>query len=272
MKKNKGIQLGAVLAAMLLVSMALVSVVSAQDVEKRQDRSVVELMELQPEAGSDVVLGSLQAVRWSDGSVTIRGSGHKQVGDPAQYFSLETNISKKTYKTVKLDPSSVKRLTPAISKSEVDKEQTQNIAMDAISQGAHAAVVWVSTTDPVYERLVETVHRLEWTVYSGGTVGFDLRRVTCFAANPTSFGTHWYTDSCSFIGGVSYSNDYTSLFTEAEGRYHNDDWGFDWWATYADHWIKIQGKNDGDFSYWWDTDYSGEDWFILRTLVYTDGW
>lgn len=59
-----------------------------KEIEERPDRSVVEVVELQHEAGSDVVLDSLQAVRWSDGSVTIRGSGHKQVGTPAQYIGL----------------------------------------------------------------------------------------------------------------------------------------------------------------------------------------
>ncbi len=93
--------------------------------------------------------------------------------------------------------------------------------------------------------------------------------VSAWAANPTSWGTHWYMDSYGFIGSVTYSPDQTSLFSEAYGNYHN--WDFDDinQATYADHWSKIQGKNDGDFDYWWSATHSGEYWWLLDGDVYT---
>jgi len=264
-------QLGALLAALLIASMVFVPMAIAQREKENKDQKIEEVILLQPEAGSDLILDSVKATPLPNGSVMVSGSGVHKPGEPPQYYRWEVNLTKKTYKTTKLDPSTAKLQIPAITKEEINKTQAQNVGIAAISPGSHWAVVWVQTTDLAYESLAETAHRLEWTVYSDGRVGFNLRRVTCWAANPSSFGTHWYIDSCNFAGSVSYSSDGTSLFSKAEGRYHNYDFGDPNQATYAYHWSQIQGKNDGSHPYTWDAVHSGEYSWLLLGHVYADG-
>ncbi|MDW7728103.1 MAG: hypothetical protein SCH70_13565 [Candidatus Methanoperedens sp.] len=268
MKKSKGMQLGALLAAMLLLSMAFVPAVSAKaDVEK--DKIIVDVIDLQPEATSEVILDSLKATRWSDGPVTISGSGEKQVGEPAQYFHWEINLSKGTYKTTKLAVSDLVETTPIITKIEKNKGKLNSDgSVTALTSDQYTATVLVVTDDPLGEDLAKTTHQLTWTINTDGTVTKDWRSVSCWAANPSSQDTHWFVDSCNFFGSVTYSSDRTSLFSEVKSKFHNYDWGIDSWATYAEHWSKIQGRNDSWYNYWWDTTHSGEDWFLLDGDVY----
>lgn len=120
-----------------------------------------------------------------------------------------------------------------------------------MSPGTYTATVRVVTDDPLGVDVAETTHKLTWDVHADETVSYNWRSVGCWAANPSPFGTHWFVDSCSFI---------------AEGTSHNWDFGDDTKATYADHWSKIQGKNDGWYYYWWDAMHSGE--FLLDGDMY----
>ncbi|CAG0959791.1 hypothetical protein METP2_00715 [Methanosarcinales archaeon] len=268
--KSKGMQLGALLAAMLLLSMAFVPAASAQGAPENKDKKIIEIKQLKPEAGSEVILDSLQATKWSDGSVKISGSGEKQVGAPAQYFHWEVNISKGTYKTTKLAVADLRETTPIITNVEINNGKSKSIPDEsaAMTTGQHSATVLVVTDDPPGEDLAKTTHQLTWTINTDGTVDFNWRTSGCWAANPSSLDTHWFVDSCNFLGSVTYSSGRTSLSSEVNSKFHNYDWGFDSWVTYAEHWSKIQGRNDSWYDYWWDTTHSGEDWFLLDGDVY----
>lgn len=241
MKKSKGMQLGALLAAMLLLSMVFVPVASAQGANDNKDKKILEIIRLQPEAGSEVILDSFEAILWSDDSVTVQSSGQKQAETPALYFHWEINLSKKTYKTAKLPISDMVKRMPIDIKIENNNDNlTSDASIAAVTTGTYTTTVGVITDDLLGEDLAETIHQISWTVNGGGTVSYNWRSVSAWAANPTSWGTHWYMDSYGFIGSVTYSPDQTSLFSEAFGNYHN--WDFDDinQATYADHWSKIQ--------------------------------
>lgn len=271
MKQIKRMQLGVLLATLLIVSMLFVPIVVAQGENKKIDKKIEEVISLQPEAGSAIILDSVKVTQLPNGSLMINGSGLHKPGEPAQYYRWEANITKKTYKITKLDPSTAKFQIPTITKEEINNTKVQNVGIAAISPGSHWAIVWVQTTDPVWEQLAETANRLEWTVYSNGQVGYNYRRVSCFPSNPTSFGTHWYNSVCSFVGSVSYSSDQTSLFSQAKGNYYNYDFGNPNQATYTNHLSQIQGKNDGSNAYSWSDVHSGEYWWLLWGHVYVDG-
>ena len=269
MKKSKGMQLGALLAAMLLLSMVFVPVASAQGANDNKDKKILEIIRLQPEASSEVILDSFEAILWSDDSVTVQSSGQKQAETPALYFHWEINLSKKTYKTTKLAVSDLIKRTPINTKIEKNKGKlTPDAVVVAVTPGTYTATVQVVTDDLVGEDLAETTHKLNWTVNAGGTVNWNWRSVSAWAANPSSFGTHWFVDTYGFVGSVTYSPDQTSVFSEAQGKYYNWDFGDDNQATYADHWSKIQGRNDGGFNYWWGATHSGEYWWLLDGDVY----
>lgn len=271
MKQSKGMQLGAMLAAMLLLSMVFVTIVSAQGEKKNIDKKIEEVISLQPEADSAIILDSVKVTQLSNGSLMVNGSGVHKPGEPAQYYRYEVNLTKKTYKITKLDPSTAKFQIPTITKEEKNSTKVQNVGIAAISPGSHWAIVWVQTTDPVWEQLAETANLLEWTVYSNGQVGYNRRQINCFASNPTSFDTHWYNNICSWVGSVSYSGDHTSLFSQAKGNYYNYDFMLDNMATYADHLSNLQGKNDGSNEYSWSDVHSGEFYWLLWGHVYVDG-
>ncbi|SNQ60486.1 hypothetical protein [Candidatus Methanoperedens nitratireducens] len=62
MKGSKGMQLGAMLTAVLIVSMAFVPLVSAQGASKDKDKKILDTIQLQPEAGSEVILDSFEVI------------------------------------------------------------------------------------------------------------------------------------------------------------------------------------------------------------------
>ncbi len=269
MKSRIKIGIGALLTAMLLLSMVFVPVASAQGANDNKDKKILEIIRLQPEAGSEVILDSFEAILWSDDSVTVQSSGKRQAETPALYFHWEINLSKKTYKTAKLPISDMVKRMPIDIKIENNKDNlTSDASIAAVTTGTYTTTVGVITDDPLGEDLAETIHQISWTVNGGGTVSYNWRSVGTWAANPTSWDTHWYMDSYGFIGSVTYSPDQTSLFSEAYGNYHNWDFGDVNQATYAGHWSKIQGKNDGEFDYWWSATHSGEWWWILDGDVY----
>lgn len=117
----------------------------------------------------------------------------------------------------------------------------------------------VTTYDPIYVSLTETSAFSDW-----GTLqlryckwmktGFN----GCWAANPSSLGTHWYVSSCGRQGpyGGDYSYDFTAL-----GSYYNYDFGLNSLITTVSQNIRIrlQGSigvvtswnhtDGGEFSY-----------------------
>jgi hypothetical protein len=55
-------------------------------VERNKNKNIVDITQLQPEAGSEVILDSFEVISWSDGSVTVQSNGQKQIGTSPLYF------------------------------------------------------------------------------------------------------------------------------------------------------------------------------------------
>ncbi|MCZ7355779.1 MAG: hypothetical protein O8C65_02500 [Candidatus Methanoperedens sp.] len=255
--RNKGMQLGAVLVAMLIVSMLFVPAVSAQAEKEKVNKKIVKIIQLQPESGSEVILNSSNATRWSDDSISFGGSGEKRVGEPALYFSIEVNISKGTYKTIKRNISNDIEFTPVLSKVEIyNNELVPNILTAGVKPGTWLATIQMITKDPALWDLAKTTHTLTWTVNPSGTVTYKGRIDSCWAANPSPLNTHWYVDSCNFQGSYLYSADYTALFSTVDNKFHNWDFMNQNQATYVEHWNQIKGRNDGYYNYWIDFVYA----------------
>lgn len=123
------------------------------------------------------------------------------------------------------------------------------------------------TEDPAQVNLAETTNELNWTVYSNGTVEWYRWVYGCWSANPSSLGTYWYVDYCRHVAPW-YNPERTLVYHDAEGRYYNYDFGNDAEATYAWHWIRIQGQNDGCFTYSWSYSHTGEWSALLQIDLY----
>ncbi|SNQ60487.1 hypothetical protein MNV_1840012 [Candidatus Methanoperedens nitroreducens] len=133
--------------------------------------------------------------------MTVQSNDQKQIGTSPLYFHWEVNLSKKTYKTTKLPISDLVKRMPTDTKIENNKDDlTSDAYTVAVTSGTYTATVGVITDDAVGEDLSETTHQISWTVNSGGTVSYNWRSVSAWAANPSSFDTHWYVDTYGFIG------------------------------------------------------------------------
>ncbi|TRZ87281.1 MAG: hypothetical protein D4R88_09530 [Methanosarcinales archaeon] len=71
MKSSIKIGIGALLTAMLLLSMVFVPVASAQGANDNKDKKILEIIRLQPEAGSEVILDSFEAILWYDAYIYL---------------------------------------------------------------------------------------------------------------------------------------------------------------------------------------------------------
>lgn len=246
------------------VSLALLLIFSSgsafavnPELERLAERNLkVELaVKLQPQPEAEVVIPQLKALFLSDGSVTLSGQGTVDASAPVHGYDFEVDLARGTYTTRRLDQLEIEERERL--QGGPRKEQPVHRSREGLLEKAtvYCARVRVRTEDPVFVDLTETMTRLSWTISSTGTLSSTYAADSCWAANPSSLGTHWYTNYCTY-GGL-----YTSagrLCNANTGDYYNYDFGFDDQITTANQYVYVCGRNNATYDYNWTHNDGGE--------------
>lgn len=247
------------LAALTLLFALSSGLASAE--EPRRTVDVRRVLDLRPLPGAEVVVPGFKAFFLSDGSVTISGKGRARAGAPASGFDFEVDLASGTYTTRRLDPSEIGERRPLQEAFGENRqpgrpgEQPQKITA-AILPGTWWGRVRVQTRDPLLVVLTETTTELTWTVDSGGTVSWNSYGDGCWAANPSSLGTHWFVSSCQ-LGGPWYPSA-TRVCNDNRGYYYNWDFEDENLRTNVSQWSWMCGRNDALYDFNWSHNDSGE--------------
>jgi hypothetical protein len=257
--------------ALLLIASATSVAQSAPARPSELEVRVQRVVQLQPQARAEVVIPNFKAVFLSDGSVSLRGKGTAIAGAEPQGFDFEVDLASGTYTTRKLDRKEIEerdRLEKGDLKDDQSGEALRGIVEQAIIPGTYRAGARVQTRDPVFILLAETMTNLTWTVSSTGTVtGVTGSFDRCWAANPSSLGTHWYTQYCK--NGALYLS-LGRVCNDNAGNYINYDFPplFPTPAsTTASHTVYVCGRNDATYNYDWSANHGGEASYLLTGSV-----
>lgn len=240
--------------ALLLLSTGSSTAQAVRERSSERELKVERSVKLRPQPQSEVVVPEFKALFLSDGSVTLSGKGTARAGDPLQGFDFEVDLVHGTYTTRRLDAAEIE---------ERDRLQGRESppATKAITPGTYTARARVQTKDPAFIVLAETMTRLTWTVSSGGAVtGIQPSSDSCWAANPSSLGTHWFVSYCA--NGALY-NSAGRVCNDNTGNYYNYDFGFDSQITTASHYVYVCGRNDAVYDYNWSYNDGGEDAILI---------
>ena len=249
------------MALMLLPLTAGHSLAKGKQGPDNPNRKVIKKIKLKPRKGTEVILPDFTATVYDDDSVSVSASGTYAVDAPPLTYNFEVDIKAGTYSTIRIDPSQ-----EAPEEQGTETETTTGLDLNsvsgnmrtlAINPGDATAKVRVIGRDPGWLVVNQTTDILRWRVYANGTVRWLGFTDTCFAANPTRAGTHWFTTSCS---GEQpwYPQGNTSVQNNSSGQYINWDFGNNGWSTESRANIVIVGRNDRRFDYNWAFDAWGE--------------
>ena len=242
----------------LLLSLASGSAFAAQSGQERLPHDglkVRKAVKLQPQPEAEVTIPQLKALFLSDGSVTLSGHGTVDARAPMHGYDFEVDLTRGTYTTRRLDQREIEerdRLQGSPRKEQpVHRSREESLEKATV----YCARVRVRTEDPAFIDLTETMTRLSWTISSTGALTSTYAADSCWAANPSSLGTHWYTNYCTY-GGL-----YTSsgrLCNDNRGDYYNYDFVFDDLITTANQYVYVCGRNDARYDYSWSHNDAGE--------------
>lgn len=120
----------------------------------------------------------------------------------------------------------------------------------------------VATLDPAAAELTNTFLTAQWSI-SGTTMcqWHGSAHGSCAAANPSQFGTHWYTSYCDTYG-PSISWKYLDAYQV--GNYYNFDFGLPNEGTDVTQTVRIQVSESGGVFY----DWSHADWGDFSWIIY----
>lgn len=210
---------------------------------------VERTLKLRPQAGTEVKVSEFKALFLSDGSVSVQGQGTAVANTEPQGFDFEVDLIRGTYSTRRLDPQEIEERDRLRDELLGDREEEELPAPDtkAIMPGTRFARARVQTKDPVNILLAETMTSLTWSTSSTGTVtGISPSTDSCWAANPSSLGTHWFNSYCAY-GALYLSSG--RVCNSNSGDYYNYDFVFPDWITTASHYVYVCGRNDGTYNY-----------------------
>ncbi|HJX28650.1 MAG TPA: hypothetical protein VJ885_12105 [Thermoanaerobaculia bacterium] len=259
------------------VSLALLLIVSAgsasaadrdRERESRREIKVERVVKLQPRAEAEVVVRDFKALFLTDGSVTVTGKGTVRAEAPPQGFDFEVDLARGTYTTRRLDQHEIEeRDRLRESTRENQGGEPLEPAIKAITPGTWFGRVRVQTKDPVFVVLTETMSSLTWTTSSTGTVtGSSPSTDSCWAANPSSLDTHWFTSSCAY-GGLYASSG--RVCNDNTGSYYNYDFGDDADITTVSQYVYLCGRNDAMYDYSFTHNDGGEAALLIYGSVVT---
>lgn len=216
--------------------------------------TVLKTVKLKPQVGTEVALPDFKATFYSDGKVRVGSAGTYSVNAPTQVIQFEVDTVKGTYKTKVVSPEEYEERTGLRLKSNdllINKNFRGGATesdLPAKNQGDWWGSVKVKTLDPVTVDLTATTTELAWRVFWDGTVNWLWTVRSCWAANPSALGTHWFVDSCQ--RGIPWFASWTKVCNQTSGSYHNTDFPLSD-NHYADQWTLICGRNDAMFEYNW---------------------
>ena len=228
---------------------------------------VQEVVKLQPEPQSEVLVPDFKAYFLSDGSVTISGKASVRAGAPAQGFDFEVDLENRTYKTRRLDSSELEERDRSGQTLPQLPPLGEQPLQKAIRPGDWRGRVRVQTKDPVFVVLTETMTGVTWRVSTAGAVTALSSEDNCWAANPSSLGTHWYVDFCLY--GAPYLNSGRACNAN-RGDYYNYDYLVPSWETTVVQTAYICGRNDGFYDVTWTHNDAGEDSLLIYGSVITE--
>jgi hypothetical protein len=240
------------------------------DREREPRRIKVErTVKLQPQPGTEVIVPELKALFLSDGSVTLAGKGSVRVDAPPQGFDFEVDLARGTYVTRRVDQQEIEERDR--QRGSVEKNGQEGPlggpVIEAITPGSWSGRVRVQTKDPAFILLAETMTRLTWSVATSGTVTWQSYSDSCWAANPSSLGTHWFVSYC--LSGAPWYASTTRVCNENRGDYYNYDFAFDDQITTASQYAWLCGRNDAIFDYNWTYNDGGEGSLLIYGSVVT---
>lgn len=261
-------------AIMTLVLAGLPAAALAEEGPARGDRDlpVQRVVRLQPLADAEVLVPNFRAIFHEDGSVTLTGSGRAKAGTPTSGFDFEVDVLAGTYTTRRLDPREIEELVPlqeAEGFNRALREPGDEAPVEKVSPGTWWGRVRVQTKDPAFIVLAETTIELTWTVAASGTVSWNSYRDACWAANPSSLGTHWFVSSCAAGGGPWYASG-NRVCNDNSGSYYNWDFLIASLRTDSSHYTWMCGRNDAIFDYNWSYSDSGEAALAIYGSVVTN--
>lgn len=183
---------------------------------------VVKVEKLTPQKGSDVV-ALLELIHYDDKSTAVHISAS---GDSST--QMETIIE------VSIDPTDKTYMAKT--------EQAARPAAPSAVAAVYFHEVKISSWDPIQVQLTQTYASYGWTSNPNGTISPNPNH-SCWSGNPTSAGTHWYTDTC-------YKNIYMAPAknegsVQATGKFSNSDWKFPSQSTYLHQWVYLSGRHNG---------------------------
>jgi hypothetical protein len=271
LRKTPGSQHFLVLAASLAFLLIASTASAAEPAQARPSElevRVERIVRLQPQADAEVVIPHFKAMFLSDGSVTVRGGGTAVAGAEPQGYDFEVDLASGTYTTRKLDRQEIEN-RDLLEKGDPEDRQSGDAFVDkAIIPGNYRAGARVQTRDPVFILLAETMTNLVWTVSSSGAVtGTTGSSDRCWAANPSSLGTHWYTQYCK--NGALYVSS-GRVCNDNAGNYINYDFPPLFptpESTTASHSVYVCGRNDATYNYDWSANHGGEASYLLTGSV-----
>jgi hypothetical protein len=274
MKQIKGIQLGAMLAAILLLNMMFAHIAGAK-IDNKEDKGIPQQVhDLSPSPDNYVNLEHVQLIIWNKNHTTLSIHTKKEAGSGPQYFSIEVFPENKTYKTTKKEIKEslfLKQITEGQVNGAIDQKSKKS-SEDVVTASSYRTIqVAILSEDPAFLDLGKTWHRLEFSA-DGSTVIYNYRSINGAAyTTPWPFNTHWYIDiTPTFYGTPQYSPNHYSVTSDGYGQYYNDDWNNQNLRTWAWHRIKIQGNADtsADITASWD--HWGEDAGLLHASYFTE--
>ncbi len=227
------------------------------------------------------LLPTMTATKWSNGKYSLEGQGTYNINSPCLSYIYNADLNNKTYTLAPVfnnapDDSSLKlkAMDSGINATQrqyleekgVSIETLANqknnclaqrsaqkskkvIAPNAVQPGEYAATVELRTRDIFNTTITKTTNILEWLVTEEGTVDWLYWFVEWYAADP-HMNRHWYVNYKDHLG--PYFNTKTTKVTKKVlGFYYNDDWGNKEKETHIYQSVKIKGRNNASYNYYW---------------------
>ncbi len=190
----------------------------------------------------------------TDGNVDhVKVKGNKKADGQAKAYHIKIDKNKGTYKVEPTDlPSNFEQMNTT---------SNQKGTLSTLSTTTYSGGVETITDDSVGEDLCKTRLSLSWYDY-GTTISHNYSLMSYWAANPSIFGTHWYTSSHRLGSPYLYYGN-QKLDVDASASYYNYDFLDDDLRTDVSHYIKNTALNNGTFDYVADWGRSGESWVTL---------
>lgn len=205
----------------------------------RPSADVVSTVALTPDSRNTDVFPALELDTLADGRRIIRGVSISQKGLEERLIFFEVDPSAATYRTYR--PEDAPDVGPrelARHRAEATRRKIRircNCPQDPCN-GSWTATV--TTYDPAFVGLTETTADGSWLKVSISETKcrlMDAGTGGCWAANPSSLGTHWFQSSCAFFDARTFGVDYNST-----GSYYNWDFGLDSLRTDVTQSVRIR--------------------------------